>query len=445
MDAITASCAALAGADPPASGYRSGPSGVSLLDGWLPLTIPLVTTVVLLVVLVRRSRRWWLLWVPVAAALGGAVAATARWFVDQQGLASDPAPLQLWLWSAVFVAAVAIAILGWPRSRWWRRALSIALVPMTFLCVGLTLNQWVGYYPTVQVAWAAATAGPVPDQVDSADLPSLRGTETTTGSVVPVAIPQTASGFRHRTEYVYLPPAWFAGPSPPHLPVLMMIGGEFNTAADWLRTGNAIDAVDSYAQTHGGQAPILVFVDAGGSFDNDTECVDGPRGNAASHLVDDVRPYVVSTYESSPDPSNWGVVGWSMGGTCAVDLTVMHPDLFTTFEDIAGDVAPTAGTDEQTLDRLYGGDTSLRNRFDPTTAMTVHGPYRGVSGWFQDSDTRDAGETGAAEQLCATAGSVGITCAVHTSDGRHTWQFAAQGFADALPWLAAQIHTPGAS
>ncbi len=26
--------------------------------------------------------------------------------------------------------------------------------------------------------------------------------------------------------------------------------------------------------------------------------------------------------------------------------------------------------------------------------------------------------------------------------GYHTWQFAAQAFSDALPWMAAQIHTP---
>ncbi|WP_433612127.1 alpha/beta hydrolase [Prescottella agglutinans] len=414
--------------------------GISLLGGWLPLTVEIVTVAVLVIVLWRRSRRWWLSWVPVAVALGVAVAATARWLVNHQGLASDATPLPLWLWSALFVASVAIAVLGWRGTRWWRRALSILLVPLTFACVALTLNEWVGYYPSVQVAWAAATGRAVPGQVDASDLPDLRDTGTPVGRVVPVDIASTASGFDHRTEYVYLPPAWFAGDTPPALPVLMMIGGEFNTAADWIRTGGATETADAYARSHGGQAPILVFVDAGGSFDNDTECVDGLRGNAASHLVDDVRPYIVSTFGASPDPSRWGVVGWSMGGTCAVDLTVMHPDLFTTFEDLAGDAAPTAGTDAQTLARLYGGDPALRDRFDPTVVMTRHGRYAGVAGWFQVA--RGSDEATAAERLCTTATSAGIECTVHTSDGRHTWQFAAQAFADALPWLAARIHTP---
>jgi len=44
-----------------------------------------------------------------------------------------------------------------------------------------------------------------------------------------VDIPDTASGFVHREEYVYLPPTWFTGTtSHLALPVVMMIGGEFN-------------------------------------------------------------------------------------------------------------------------------------------------------------------------------------------------------------------------
>ena len=92
-------------------------------------------------------------------------------------------------------------------------------------------------------------------------------------------------GFKHRGELVYLPPAWFATNPPPKLPTVMMIGGEFNTPADWLRAGNAITTIDKFAAAHGGNAPVFVFVDSGGAFNNDTECVNGPRGNAADHLT----------------------------------------------------------------------------------------------------------------------------------------------------------------
>jgi S-formylglutathione hydrolase FrmB len=400
--------------------------------------------------------------------------------MNSQGLASDPAPLALWIWTGVFVGTIAAAVLGWRATRWWRRGLSVLAIPLAFLSALLVLNQWVGYYPSLQAAWGAVTAGSLPHQIDASDLAGLRNTSPSTGKLVKVDIPGDASGFKHGSEYVYLPPAWFAGPigplwadTPPQLPVIMMIGGEFNTPADWMRSGNVMPVIDDYARIHGGQAPIFVFVDSGGSFNNDTECVNGPRGNAADHLTEDVRPYVISHYNASPDAENWGIVGWSMGGTCAIDLTVMHPDLFTTFEDIAGDHGPTAGTTEQTISRLYGGNAALLDQFDPRTVMARHGPYTGVAGWFEDAvtpadadsapgaghqhpqsnaplgfgghdDYHDSDQPGAAEDLCNAATAVNISCSLNKIITYHTWKFAARSFSDALPWLAARVNTPNA-
>ena len=86
----------------------------------------------------------------------------------------------------------------------------------------------------------------------------------------------------------------------------MMIGGEFNTPADWLRAGNAIKTIDDFAAAHGGNAPVLVFVDSGGAFNNDTECVNGTRGNAADHLTKDVVPFMDSNFGVSAQPRRTG-------------------------------------------------------------------------------------------------------------------------------------------
>jgi S-formylglutathione hydrolase FrmB len=250
----------------------------------------------------------------------------------------------------------------------------------------------------------------------------------------------------------------------------MMIGGEFNTPADWLRAGNAIKTVDDFASTHAGNAPVLVFVDSGGAFNNDTECVNGARGNAADHLTKDVVPFMEANYGVSTAKANWGIVGWSMGGTCAVDLTTMHPDVFGTFEDIAGDLSPNSGTKQQTIDRLFGGNAAQYAAFDPTTVITRHGRYSGISGWFaisgsaattrlptavnaannggnglggRDTAGRPSAQTSAANSLCALGATNGINCAVVAQPGKHDWPFAARAFAAALPWLAWQVGTPG--
>src|SRR6202011_4449788 len=236
---------------------------------------------------------------------------------------------------------------------------------------------------------------------------AARGVQPQHGSLVPVTIPDGASHFKHRGELVYLPPAWFVSTPPPQLPTVMMIGGEFNTPADWLRAGNATKTIDDLAARHGGNTPVFVFVDSGGAFNNDTECVNGSRGKAADHLTKDVVPYMVSNFGVSPHASHWGVVGWSMGGTCAVDLTVMHPELFSSFVDIAGNMGPDAGTKAQTIVRLFGGSTAGWDEFDPATVIRRHGRYDGVSGWFAISSD-NAPKRYHSLSVAADAGAIGM-------------------------------------
>lgn len=436
---------------------------LSLMHGWLPLTIQVVSAVIVLTAIGWRTPSWRRFWLPAALAAGVLLAAGAHWYVSVEGLAGDPAPNLLWVWLTATGAAVVVLVAGWRHAQWWRRVTSLAAVPLAVFCSALIVNLWVGYFPTVQTAWNQLTAGPLPDQSDQATVVAMQKTRKipSRGRVVPVDIGSAVSGFKHRGELVYLPPAWFASAPPPALPTLMMIGGEFNTPADWMRAGTAIKTVDDFAAAHGGNAPVMVFVDPGGAFNHDTECVNGTRGNAADHLTKDVPPFMERTYGVSASPANWGAAGWSMGGTCAVDLTVMHPELFSTFEDIAGDLAPNAGNRQQSIDRLFGGDANAYARFDPTTVMLQHGPYTGVSGRFDISGSpavtpaNDGGPSGrdgagrvndeewAAHALCGTGSTVGIACAVVATAGKHEWTFAREAFAAALPWIAGQLGVPG--
>jgi S-formylglutathione hydrolase FrmB len=463
-------------ADPPAAPYpgllggaEHSHDGVSLLHGWLPATIEAVAATMLLLAIGWRSHRWRMLWLPLAVVVGVGAASWARWYVDSEGLADDAAPRALWIWIGLTGLAVGVVLLGWRGARWWRRGASVLAVLVCLLSSAVALNLWVGYFPTVQTVWNQLTSGPLPDETDWATVTAMQrnGTVPAHGAVVPVTTPSDASRFKHRTELVYLPPAWFASNPPPRLPTVMMIGGEFNTPADWLRTGNVVKTIDDFAAAHGGNAPVFVFVDTGGSFNNDTECVNGTRGNASDHLTKDVVPFMISNFGVSPGSANSGIVGWSSGGTCAVDLTVMHPELFSSFVDIAGDLGPMAGTKEQTIARLFGGNAAAWSAFDPTTVITNHGPYTGVSGWFAISSDppkkrrninaggdavglggRDAGgnprdQTEAANSLCALGKANGITCAVVATPGEHDWPFATDTLTSSLPWLAGQLGTPG--
>jgi S-formylglutathione hydrolase FrmB len=464
MDHVTASTT-------PATTQLLASNFTSLMHGWIPATIQVITAVVLMLAVGWRSRCWRTIWLPVAGLVGGFTAYLTHWYIVDRGLSDEPAPSALWLWIALTGTATAVLILGWRSARPWRRGATLLAVPLCLLCAALALNLWVGYFPTVQAAWNQLTSGPLPDQADPATVTAMAATRARPphGSVIPVVIPSDVSHFKHRGELVYLPPEWFTSNPPPALPTVMMIGGQFNTPADWTRAGNAVKTIDDFAATHDGRAPVLVFVDAGGAFNNDTECVNGVRGNAADHLTKDVVPYMISKFGVSHDRSNWGISGWSMGGTCAVDLTVMHPEMFSAFVDVAGDYFPNAGNKAQTIARLFGGNADAWAAFDPTTVINRHGQYRDVSGWFaissegppvprRDLAITDAGamrlvsrdaaanpgnQTAAAYSLCALGRAHGVDCAVLPQPGKHDWPFADRAFAAALPWLAGRLGTPG--
>jgi S-formylglutathione hydrolase FrmB len=423
---------------------------LSLMHGWLPVTVQVIAAAALIAAVSRRSGRWQVRWLPWALMVGGAVAASAYWYVASQGLSDNPAPNALWIWTGLTGFAAAVLVAGWRRARWRRRGVTVLALPLSLLCTALALNLWVGYFPTVQIAWNQLTAGPLPDQTDEVTVMAMQHERKipSKGTVVPVDISDAVSGFRHRGELVYLPPAWYATNPPPKLPTVMMLGGEFNTPADWLRAGQAIKTIDDFAAAHRGYAPVLVFADPGGAFNNDTECVNGSRGNSADHLTKDVVPFMVSKFGVSPERAKWGIVGWSMGGTCAVDLAVMHPDMFSAFEDIAGDIGPNSGTKDQTIARLFGGNVDAWAAFDPTTVITRHGPYTGLAGWFDVNGSTATlqrtknDQAAAANSLCALGAANGINCAVVSQPGQHDWPFASHAFAAALPWLAGQIGTP---
>jgi S-formylglutathione hydrolase FrmB len=438
----------------------------ALTVGWLPVVIQVLSTAFLLVGLGWRSRRWRLRWVPVAAATGVASASAAYWFVDFEALAEDRAPIVLWLWISLAGAAIVVAVAGWRGARWWRRGASVVAIPLCLLCVALALDTWTGYLPTLSSAWNRVIGATLPDNTDGPTAWAMlrRKEKPAHGVMASVKIPADASGFRHRDELVYLPPAWFASDPPPQLPAVIMVGGEFGYPTDWPTTGDAQRTADGFAASHHGNAPVLVFSDTSGEFTNDTECVNGIRGNAADHLTKDIVPFIVSDFGASPDSAHWGIVGFSTGGTCALLTTAMHPDLVSTFVDIDGFMRPNAGSREQTIARLYGGDAAAYAAFDPTTVMTSHGAYTGIAGWFgvsgpvpttyraagsvapstaADPDSIDAEDHGAvANDLCSLASSAGIECAVTGQDGRHDWSTAASVFAAALPWLAGRLGTP---
>ena len=250
---------------------------------------------------------------------------------------------------------------------------------------------------------------------------------------------------------MYLPPAWFTSSPPPELPAVMMIRAELSAPSDWLLSGRALDVLDNFALQHHGVTPVMVFPDTSGSFTNDTECVNGLRGNAADHLIQEFVPYVISNFGVSSKASGWGLAGWSSGGTCSLTLAVSHPEMFSAIVDLDGQLGPNAGKKKQTIARLFGGDEEAWAAFDPKTIVENRRYYYDMAAWvgvsdqiptrhwpadsgaghtdqLHDWDTYSEDHAKTANQLCILLSAHGIECSVVGYRGGHDFPSASFGF-----------------
>lgn len=411
---------------------------MSLLSGPFLTALTWATVAALGALVLRRSAAW----------LRRLVAVTGVWLAGLAGAAAVVAwahlfgfsfPPSFYLWVGLPVLAVALAVFGWRGSPNWRRIVSVVAVPLTALTGAAVINAHYGYYPTLASLFGRDAAHHVDLRAVVATERQValhQGTPPSHGDVVTVDIPATTSGFVHRPALVYLPPAWFESPRP-RLPVLMMLAGTPGFTADWTRAGLADVITDQWAAAHGGLAPILVLPDANGSATGDTECVDGPRGRAETYLTQDVVAFVAATYGASSAAQDWGIVGLSEGGTCALDLTLRHPDRFSTFVDLSGDLGPNLGSRHNTVLRLFGGSQAAWLDHDPLTIMRTT-RFTNVAGWF-DSGSGDRGALQPQRRLVPAAQAAGIQTCVSVQPGGHDFRFWSAGFREALPWLAARL------
>ncbi|MFJ1755204.1 alpha/beta hydrolase [Kitasatospora sp. NPDC088134] len=418
----------------------------SLISGWLPWTLRILAVAAVAAALFRVSPFWLRRRLPWVA--GGALVGTAliALLVTVSGVADEGLPVGVWFWTCSALLGLGGLAAGVRQSSWWNLAAVPLAVLLSLVCAANSVNISTGYYPSVDAAVGDLSDAPVPQQMGLNEALAAVG-KSSGGRVVAVEIPAEPSGFTHRRELIYLPPAWFRSKTRPKLPVLEMIGGQFAAPDNWIRAGQVIKTADDYAAAHNGYAPILVMADATGNFKTDTECVNGKPGKAEDHLVKDIPPYIAKTFGSASEARSWGVVGWSMGGTCAVGLAVVHPQVFGSFVDISGDASPNLGGKQTTVDQLFGGDLAAWEAHDPVTVLgrAKKDTYRNSAGYFLVGSEEGGKHLSDAQTVERAAQAAGMTTKLEVHPGKHDWQFGAFAFKQSLPWLAQRIGLPGAT
>ncbi|WP_052866019.1 alpha/beta hydrolase [Streptomyces niger] len=274
------------------------------------------------------------------------------------------------------VALFAATVLLWPRlaRRTWRAVtgrigLLLATQLALFASVGLLVNNAFGFY----ASWAdllgqETETGVVVDHstnrqgIERTGLPHDNRRAEVAGRLDKVLVRGDGTGITS-PAYVYLPPEYFQHRyAQKRFPTAVVLTGYPGTA-------EALYSKLHYPQTErrlvakGKMQPtILVMMRPTVAPPRDTECMDIPNGpQTETFFTKELRADIAAHYRTGTQARNWGVIGDSTGGYCALKMTMRHPEAFSSAVALSGyykaPIDPTTGD-------LFAGNAQLQREND---------------------------------------------------------------------------------
>ena len=425
---------------------------VSLIDGWLPVTvfvIAVASAVALLIGAIGGGRNGQgkqdghvrLIVLPlVVAAISGAAGYTLTWLLSDVfvvfGVGLGPSVMA---WVAVGFAAVGYAVAHIALRNGVMRAIAALLVVSAILATAIGIDQSYGEYATIgslfgDDSYSQANLTGLVKRKDLISVSQWRGQVAdgtirnipSNGTVSKIDIPATESHFKARKALVYLPPAALAeGKRKPALPVILMMSGQPGSPGRAFQAGGIQTMMDGYAKSHDGLAPIVIAADQLGDDSHNTLCVDSKvYGNAFTYLTRDVIDWVKNNLPAAQDAKDWAIAGFSQGATCSLQIGVNHPELFGTMIPTDSEIGPTNGTRQEMIDRFFDGDVEAYESQVPINAIRNRAP------------THQTLIMGAGEEDAASARNIRTIAPVAVKAGMHVT--AVESIGNAHDWHAVQ-------
>ncbi len=340
--------------------------------------------------------------------------------------------------SAVGVFFLVLGILAWRSHKVWS-ILSLSLFVGFGLAAGAdSVNTHFAYFdnmadllgiPTYPTTEGATTAG-------------AQLTPQPNGAVATIEIPDTYSHFGSYEAKVWLPPQYFTD-SRAHFPVMILAHGNPGQPTDWLTSAGA--PTSALAVASAGKPVILVMpVVLQNAISGDSLCVDSAsQGTVETYLVKDVVTAVDDQLRTRVDPKQRGIGGLSMGGFCALNLGLKHPEVFSVVLDFSGETESKPDTLPGGNQALYGG-SDWQQKADansPSKYITSLNGKNGPAVWL-DTGTSDTDILAEMQAFLVKLKAQGFTAELHTRPGAHDYTVWSGAVKDALPWAAARFYSP---
>lgn len=328
----------------------------------------------------QPGRRRWLL-VASAGLAGGAVAGAVTLFACEVVLDVFGIPLDLdtRAWVIFAFAGIGLAAVNLWRSRWWRKAAAVVAVVIFVSTAALGINAGYGLNPTLGAMLGLNQPQHLglprlnPNARQDSGVPLWQSWKApsgmpATGVSGAVSIPASASGFRARDAYLYLPPAALV-PDPPPLPIVIMMMGQPGGPE---QNKSAVQELNALAQRNHGLAPLFLTIDQLGNPYQNPVCVDSAKGNVYTYVTTDVINFIRKNLNVADGRVQWAVAGYSNGGECALSFGAKRPELFGSLLDISGELEPIDGSAENTVKSIFGGSQAAFTAEKPATILKAH-------------------------------------------------------------------------
>ncbi|MFE9450335.1 alpha/beta hydrolase [Streptomyces sp. NPDC006739] len=242
--------------------------------------------------------------------------------------------------------------------------------------------------------------------------------------------------------FVYLPPQYFQKAYQlQRFPVIVALSGYpgsiFNLAQH-LR----VSQIAGQLQKSGRMQPtIVVMIRPTVAPPRDTECVDVPGGpQTETFLAQDLPDALRSAYRVGHDANAWGVMGYSSGGSCSLQLAMRDPHVYTTAAALSPDYKVK---DDPTTGNLFGNGPDRVKRVNEHDLMwrLQHLPVPPVSVLVAESKHGERGYAQTVAFIKAVKAPMRVA-SILPEQGSHNFPTWVREMPAALTWMNQQLTFP---
>ncbi len=379
------------------------------------------------------------------------------------------------LYTVVFAAVlcVGLTVWVWPRlaGRGVRPVLGrLAAIATTQLSImaalALAVNSWGGFYGTWNQLLGRVDKAPVNVNEMGRGGPYATVGASKDGLVQPAGpqgldkvggIPHGAAdkegkvqsvrivGQRSRAinpAFVYLPPQYFQKQYERHrFPVMVVISGYPGGIMNLAQHLQVPQTAGRLLAENKMQPTVIVMVRPTIAPPRDTECVDVPDGpQAETFFTKDLPDALKSTYRVGHDPSAWGVLGYSSGGTCALELAMRQPNVYPAAAALSGDYK--VGNDLTTGNLFGSGPDAKRNQQEHDLIWRLENmPVPRVS-VLVTSSKKGEKQYGETERFLKAVKSPMTASSIILPEGSHHFTTWRREIGPVLEWMSQQLTFP---